>query len=106
MRIASRACRGSRRRRAMAVLTRAGLDRGIEARIYRNNWALVSDGAGAPRVALELLDQVLEVASLDEPDAPPEPTFLYNRATELEDIGRYAAAREGYLRCVAESRRA
>lgn len=91
---------------SLAVLTKAGLDRGLDALALRNNWALVSDGAGTPRVALELLDQVLQLAALNEPDAPPEPTFLYNRASELEYIGRYPEARETYLSCVAASRRA
>jgi tetratricopeptide (TPR) repeat protein len=90
---------------SLAVFTKAGLDRGLDALALRNNWALVSDGAGTPRVALELIDQVLQLAALNEPDAPPEPTFLYNRATELEDIGRFREARETYLQGVAASRR-
>ena len=48
---------------------------------------------------------MLQLAALNEPDAPPEPTFLYNRATELEDIGRFREARETYLQGVAASRR-
>jgi tetratricopeptide (TPR) repeat protein len=53
-----------------------------------------------------LLDQVLQLATLNEPDAPPEPTFLYNRANMLEYLGRFREAHETFLRCVAESRRA
>jgi eukaryotic-like serine/threonine-protein kinase len=91
---------------AMATLTRAGLDQGLDSLVLRNNWALVSDGAGTPRVALELFDQVLQLAALNEPDAPPEPTFLYNRANMLEYLGRFREAHESFLRCVAEARRA
>jgi len=90
---------------SLAALTRAGLDQSLDALALRNNWAMVSDGAGTPRVALELIDQVLQVAALNEPDAPPEPTFLHNRALNLEYLGRYHEARESYLHCVAESRR-
>jgi tetratricopeptide (TPR) repeat protein len=91
---------------SLAVFTKAGLDRGLDALALRNNWALVSDGAGTPRVALELIDQVLQLAALNEPDAPAEPTFLYNRASELEYIGRYKEAHDTYLRCVEVSRQA
>lgn len=91
---------------SLAALTRAGLDQSLDALALRNNWALVSDGAGTPRVALELLDQVLQLAALNEPDAPPEPTYLHNRAVNLEYLGRYREAHEGYLQCVAEARRA
>jgi tetratricopeptide (TPR) repeat protein len=68
-------------------------------------WSLVSHGAGNPRAALALLDQTLRLAAENEPDAPPEPTFLYNRAVLLEDLGRYRESRDTYLRCTAESRR-
>jgi len=91
---------------SLAVLTRAGLDQGLDALALRNNWALVSDGAGTPRVALELLDQVFQLAALNEPDTPPEPTFLHNKASMQENLGRFSEARETYSRCVAESRRA
>jgi tetratricopeptide (TPR) repeat protein len=65
----------------------------------------VSHGAGNPRTALELLDQTLRLATENEPDAAPEPTFLFNRAALLEDLGRYRESRDTYLRCAAESRR-
>ena len=92
--------------RGLAELARAGLDKGLDALVVRNNWAFVSTGAGTPRVALELLDQVLQLAALDEPDAPPEPTFLYNRAQNLELLGRFQDSKESYLQCIAQSRRA
>jgi serine/threonine protein kinase len=90
---------------SLAKLTRAGLDRALDSLAIRNNWALVSSGAGNPRLALELLDETLRLAAENEPDAPPEPTFLYNRATLLEDLGRYRESRDAYLRCAAESGR-
>jgi tetratricopeptide (TPR) repeat protein len=49
---------------------------------------------------------MLQLAALSEPDAPPEPTFLYNRANMLEYLGRFHESREMFLRCVAEARRA
>jgi tetratricopeptide (TPR) repeat protein len=71
----------------------------------RNNWSLVSVGAGDPRVGLDLIEQTLRLAAETEPDAPPEPTFIYNRAAALEHLGRYREAREAYLRCAAQMRR-
>ena len=97
---------GQQYAQAMATLTRAGLDQGLDSLVLRNNWAMVSDGAGTPRVALELLDQVLQLATLNEPDAPPEPTFLYNRANMLEYLGRFRESHDTFLRAVAEARRA
>ncbi len=90
---------------SLATLTRAGLDRGLDALAVRNNWSLVSVGAGNPRVGLDLIDETLRLAAETEPDAPPEPSFIYNRAAALEYLGRYRESREVYLRCAAESRR-
>jgi tetratricopeptide (TPR) repeat protein len=90
---------------SLEKLTRAGLGRALDALVLRNNWSLVSWAAGDPRAALELLDQTLQLATQSEPNAPPEPTFLNNRAAVLEDLGRYRESRETYLRCAAESRR-
>jgi len=90
---------------ALAKLTRAGLDHGLEALVIRNNWALTSKGTGNPRVALDLINETLRLAARDEPDAPPEPSFLHNRAALLEDLGRYRESRETYLRCAEESGR-
>src|SRR5262249_15239098 len=84
---------------ALAALTRAGLDHGLDALVIRNNWAMTSRGAGNPRVALELINQTLAFAAGDEPDAAPEPSFLHNRAALLEDLGRYRESRDAYLRC-------
>ncbi|MBS0422744.1 MAG: serine/threonine protein kinase [Proteobacteria bacterium] len=90
---------------AIAAMTRAGLDKSLDALAMRNNWAMVSDGAGTPRVALELLEQVLQLEALSEPGTSPEPAFLHNRALNLEYLGRFREAHESYLRCVSESRR-
>jgi serine/threonine protein kinase len=90
---------------SLATLTRAGLDRGLDALAVRNNWSLVSVGAGNPRAGLGLINDTLRLAAETEPDAPPEPTFIYNRAAALEYLGRYRESHEDYLRCAAESRR-
>jgi len=91
---------------AMATLTRAGLEQGLDSLVLRNNWAMASDGAGTPRIALELLDQVLQLAVQSEPDAPAEPSFLYNRANMLEYLGRFREAREAFSRSLAQAQRA
>jgi serine/threonine-protein kinase len=91
---------------SLATLTRAGLDRGLQALAVRNNWSLVRVGAGNPRAGLELIDETLALAAQTEPNAPPDPTVIYNRAAALEYLGRYRESREAYLRCAAESRRA
>jgi serine/threonine protein kinase len=90
---------------ALDKLARAGLERGAEALIMRNNWSMASWGAGQPRVALALMDERLRLGAQTEPDVPPEPTVLYNRAVFLDALGRYAESRESFLRCAAESRR-
>jgi tetratricopeptide (TPR) repeat protein len=90
---------------SLGKLTRAGLGRALDTLALRNNWSLVSWGAGNPRAALDLLDQTLRLAGESEPDVPPAPTWLSNRAGLLEDLGRYRESRETYLRCAAESRR-
>jgi serine/threonine protein kinase len=91
--------------RALAQFARAGRDRGPAALAVLSNWALVSDGAGNPKRALELDDQVLRIVVQNDPAAPPPPTLLYNRARELEYIGRYRESREAYLQCLAQAGR-
>jgi eukaryotic-like serine/threonine-protein kinase len=90
---------------SLARMQRAGLDHGLDSLALRNNWAVAERGAGSPKVALELINETLRLASEDEPDVPPKPTFLFNRAVSLEDLGRYRESQEVYLRCTEEDRR-
>jgi tetratricopeptide (TPR) repeat protein len=62
----------------------------------RNNWAIVDTGAGVPRHAIELYDQMLAFITSNNPGVRLPPAMVHNRARDLELIGRYAEARTGY----------
>ena len=89
--------------RSLALLARAGRDHGSQAVSIRNGWALVSQGAGNPRHALELYDQILHIIAQYHLDPAPRPSILYNRARTLEFVGRFREAREGYTECAADA---
>jgi serine/threonine protein kinase len=78
---------------------KVGRDRGPDAISVRNNWAIVSMGAGEPGKALELFDQTLRIVAQKDPGAQPPQYLLANRARALEALGRYEAAREAYSLC-------
>ncbi len=87
--------------RALAKLTESGRERSPYAVEMRNNWAIVSDGAGNPRRALELYDQTLQIVAQQESGERPPAFLLGNRARALQSLGRYRESAEGYLSCVA-----
>jgi eukaryotic-like serine/threonine-protein kinase len=89
--------------RALAQFATAGRERSPDAISVRNNWAIVSLGAGEPRKALQLYDETLEIVAQRDPGARPPMYLLGNRARALEAVGRYDAAREAYSRCVSEA---
>ncbi len=90
---------------ALAEFTRAGRERSPDAVSVRNNWAVMSDGAGEPKRSLELYDETLAILAQNDPTAPIPSYLLANRAKALDEIGRLEEARAEYLRCDAETQR-
>ncbi len=90
---------------SLAEYTRSGRERSPDAVTVRNNWAVMSDGAGEPKRSLELYDQTLAILAQNDPTAPIPSYLLANRAKALDAIGRLEEARTEYLRCDAETRR-
>jgi tetratricopeptide (TPR) repeat protein len=70
----------------------------------RNNWAIVSDGAGNPQRALALYDETLRLVTQMDSATPPPPYLIANRAHPLEGIGRFEDAKRDYKRCVSLTR--
>ncbi|HWW81745.1 MAG TPA: tetratricopeptide repeat protein, partial [Steroidobacteraceae bacterium] len=86
--------------RALKKFAQAGRARGPEAIAVRNNWAIVSDGAGNPKRALELYDEILQIVEQNGSGVSPPPYLVANRARALENIGRYTESLAVYARCV------
>jgi tetratricopeptide (TPR) repeat protein len=86
--------------RSIEQFTRAGRERGPDAVSVRNNWAIVSMGAGEPRKALELYEQTLRIVEQKNPGSHPPQYLLANRAHALEAVGRYQEARDAYDVCL------
>jgi serine/threonine-protein kinase len=91
---------------SLAAFERAGRGRSPSAITARNNWALVSNGAGNPRRELELYEESLQIFAQNYPDQAAPPFLLGNRAHALELLGRYDDARKGYQECLASNERA
>jgi serine/threonine-protein kinase len=89
--------------RSLEEFTRVGHEVGPEAISVRNNWAIVSDGAGNPRRALALYDETLRLSAQADAAAMPPPYLVSNRAHALEGIGRFEEAKRGYETCDARS---
>jgi tetratricopeptide (TPR) repeat protein len=90
---------------ALAKFTEQGAENATPAIAVRNNWAIVSDQAGNPRVALKLYEESLAATRQNGADSAPPPYLLGNRARALENIGRFAVAKSAYEECAAESQR-
>ena len=84
---------------SLAEFTRAGRERGPDAISVRNNWAIVSDEAGAPKRALELYEQTMAIVAQNDPSAPMPTYLLANRAKALESTGHLPEARDAYQTC-------
>ena len=87
---------------AVAEFVRAGRDHGADAISVRNNWAIVSDGAGTPRRSLELYDQTLKLVAETDPGAAPAPYLVANRAHALDSLGRFGEARSAFTQCLSQ----
>ena len=89
--------------RSLEQYNRAGRQRSPEAVSVRNNWAVMSLGAGEPRKALELYDQTLQIVEQKNPGSSPPQYLLANRARALEALGRYPQARTAYEACLPKT---
>ena len=87
--------------RALEKLTESGRERSPYAVEMRNNWAIVSDGSGNPKRALELYDQTLQIVSQQESGERPPPFLVGNRARALQSLGRYRESANAYSDCVS-----
>jgi serine/threonine protein kinase len=88
--------------RSIAQFAKVGRDSSPDAISVRNNWAIVSLGAGEPRKALELYDQTIRIVERKNPGTRPPGYLLANRARALEALGRYTEARDAYQVCLSK----
>ena len=89
--------------RSIEQFNAAGRQRSPEAVAVRNNWAVLSLGAGEPRKALALYDQTLRIVEQKNPGSAPPQYLLANRARALETLGRYPEARSAYAGCIQKA---
>jgi eukaryotic-like serine/threonine-protein kinase len=85
---------------ALQMFARAGRERSAEAISVRNNWGIVSDGAGDSRRALEIFQQTLQMVTQDNGNSQVPPYLVGNLARQLENVGRFVEAHATYARCV------
>jgi serine/threonine-protein kinase len=82
--------------RALQIYAQLGREGSASATSVRNNWAIMFDGAGSPRRALEIYDRTLELhASSNQGETPPS-YLIGNRAKALYALGRFVEARAEY----------
>jgi eukaryotic-like serine/threonine-protein kinase len=85
---------------ALEMFARAGREHSANAIAVRNNWGIVSDGAGDSKRALEIFEQTLQIVLQDNGRAQVPPYLVANLARQLENVGRYEDARARYAECV------
>ena len=83
-------------RRAMQRYAALGRETSANATAVRNNWAVMVDGAGAPRRAIEIYDRALALNAQGNQGGKPPSFLIGNRAKSLEAVGRYAQALAAY----------
>jgi len=91
---------------SLAAFEKLGRGQGADAISVRNNWALVSDGAGVPRRSFELYEESLKMVEQNDIGAPPQLAIIYNSARALESLGRFDEAVSRYTQCAAGSEKA
>jgi serine/threonine protein kinase len=85
---------------ALQMFAQAGREHSANAIAVRNNWGIVSDGAGDSRRALEIFERTLQML-VQESGSPQVPPYLMaNLARQLENVGRYDEARADYSQCI------
>jgi serine/threonine-protein kinase len=90
--------------KALARYAELGREASPNAIAIRNNWAIVSDGAGDPKSALALYEENLALIARRGVGEPPV-YLLANRARALEGTGRYADAGQAYAVALAAAER-
>jgi eukaryotic-like serine/threonine-protein kinase len=89
--------------KAIAHFEKVGRERGPDAISVRNNAAAARSSAGDIRRSLQLYDQTLQIVMQNDPKAPPPPYLIANRARVLQELGRFTASRDEFLRCLGPS---
>jgi eukaryotic-like serine/threonine-protein kinase len=85
---------------ALEMFARAGREHSANAISVRNNWGIVSDGAGDSTRALQIFQQTLQLVMQDSGNPQPPPYLIANLARQLENVGRFDEARARYTQCV------
>jgi tetratricopeptide (TPR) repeat protein len=83
-------------RRALQKFAALGREGNADAITLLNDWALVVEGAGAPKRALEMYDRSLSLVNHHDQGATPPAQIVGNRGNALQQIGRLQEARAAY----------
>jgi eukaryotic-like serine/threonine-protein kinase len=86
-------------RQSLQQYARAGREHGPDATVTQNNLAVVYDGTGNPKHALQVYDEILQSTPQTSAGVLPVVT-VGNRARALELIGRFGESRDGYGQCI------
>ncbi len=89
--------------KSMAEMARSGRDHEWLAATILGHWGIVASNAGDPRHAIELYDRVQSIYAQNGINANSRPTYSYNRARTLEQVGRFREAQELYSTCASAS---
>jgi len=89
--------------KSMAEMARSGRDHEWLAATILGHWGIVASNAGDPRHAIELYDRVQSIYAQNGINANSRPTYSYNRARTLEQVGRFHEAQELYSTCASAS---
>jgi eukaryotic-like serine/threonine-protein kinase len=90
---------------SLRMFTQAGREHSANAISVRNNWGIVSDGAGDSRRALEIFEETLQIVLQDSGASQVPPYLLANLARQLENVGRFSDSRDRYQQCVELAQR-
>src|SRR4029453_2201321 len=89
---------------ALGKYLEAGREHSSATMVLMSNWANISTAAGVPKRAVELYDKLLRVATERDPVAPPPVPIINNRGRALEEVGRFAEARQVFEGALGRSR--
>ena len=88
---------------AVDQLTQAGWERSPLTMAVLSSWANMSDAAGNPRRALELVERSLRISVLNSPAARPAAYVTVIKARALYALGRIPEAHDTYALCIRDS---
>jgi serine/threonine-protein kinase len=101
-----------RQREAMQYFERSlkkyeeiGMESSASVLAIRTNFAVAIEGAGAPRRALQLYDDIAGFLSRRNPEAEPPTSILVNRGRALLTLARYEQSRASFEQGMAVARR-